>query len=189
MKYILILLLSVNTVFGRDSYYCHWNKFDTEYTNALYLNSSINIICNNFEFINNNSITNNITEYCRIHPTNNIMKSLPKNYIERDTYCDWDDLHNIRDINNILFEDYLSPICLMCNNIFNYIHKFNFSEQSYINNSVSICNSIDGPKKQLPTYIIAIIITIVSIMILIPPSLALYIGYCPKRKCLQMLKK
>jgi hypothetical protein len=188
MKYILILLLSVNIVLGGFTR-CRWDKFDAVYNNVLYLNSSINIICNNFEFINNNSIINNITKYCRTHPTNNIMESLPKNNINRNTYCDLDDLRNIRNINNVLFEDYLSPICLMCNNIFNNIHKFNFSDQSYINNSVSICNSIDGPKKTLPTYVIAIIITIVSIMILIPPSLALYIVFCPKKKCLQMLKK
>ena len=159
MKYILILLLSVNTVFGRGSYYCLWDKFDAEYNNVLHLNSSINIICNNFEFINNNSIinNNNITKYCRTHPTNNIMKLLPKINKERGTYCDWDDLRNIRNINNVLYKDYINPICLMCNNISNNIYKFNLIDQSYINNGVSICNSL---KKKSKSYIIIIIFSI-----------------------------
>jgi hypothetical protein len=176
MKYILILLLSVNTVFGGSSSgdNCYWNTFDAEYNNALYLNSSKNIICNNFEFINNN-----ITEYCRTHPTNNIMKSLPKIYINRGKYCNWGDLDNIRDINNILFEDYLNPICLMCNNIFNNIHKFNFSDQSYINNSVSICNSISIGETEGNDYTMLILFSIIGTIMVIILILFLYFA-CKK---------
>ena len=187
MKYILTFLLSVNIVLGGGSYYCNWDKFDAEYNKALYLNSSINIICKNFEFINNNNSiinnnnsiinNNNITNYCRTHPTNNIMKSLPKNNKDRDTYCDWDDLRNIRNINNVLYKDYINPICLMCNNISNNIYKFNLIDQSYINNGVSICNSL---KKKSKSYIIIIIFSIGPLVIL-PIFLFFLFFYIMKR--------
>jgi len=64
------------------------------------------------------------------------MNRLPVIPYPRDRYCKIMDISVISYVNDVLLNNYLYPICKKVN-----INEYNITDQIYIKNSISICNS------------------------------------------------